>query len=148
MIWHKIAGFLTAGLVGIALAGNLNQTAVSTPLNSRNPAFSEDFSLKAVYSPIESLTGPIIRCESAGDPKAIGDNGKAFNQYQFHQRTFFDYGKKYKILPEDLEFAETLNIIQDGEIAERIAMAMIQNEKNRALAHWSCAGIENVKWQE
>lgn len=70
----------------------------------------------------------LIRCESNGNSKAIGDNGKAKGILQFHQGTFDKFGSLYN-LPHDN--------IWDSDQQITIAKRMIEDG---LIFHWrNCA---------
>lgn len=43
----------------------------------------------------------VSKCESSYNPKAIGDNGKAVNIFQYHKETFIGFSK---LMGEDLDY--------------------------------------------
>jgi hypothetical protein len=43
----------------------------------------------------------VAKCESSYDPKALGDNGKAANIFQYHKATFIGFSK---LMGEELDY--------------------------------------------
>lgn len=141
MIWLKQWLLIPLGLLGVALAAYPNNQVDYLPQYKAE--------IEAVGSPIQYYSGPIKRCESNGDPKAIGDNGRARTQWQFHAGTFLTYGKKYGILPADFELADVHNLFENpdpetAKMAETIATTMITQEGKDGLVHWTCWRIEKL----
>ncbi len=133
------------GMVMVISVFNLVYSQQSNPSTIRQPAETPITYLEArnhtKITPTESSTRSdnlkgdinliikgLIKCESGGNEKAIGDNGKAKGILQFHQGTFDKFGSFYN-LPHD-------NIWdKDQQIA--IAKRMIENG---LIFHWrNCA---------
>ena len=74
------------------------------------------------------LIDKLVKCESSGNPKAIGDNGRAKSILQFHEPTFKRYCIDRYGLPND---------IWDPEIQRECCDRMlVENFEN--VNHWSC----------
>lgn len=136
--WDKISIlisilFLVFLLNAIFSVPNVSGKAIDPQVYNSVPTVLEDSQIANwwAYAKISKLAF----CESNWNPKASGDSGKAYSVLQFHQRTFYSYGKQYKLLPQDLEYAETLNRIEEPETQVQIAKKMIE-EDIRNLNHW------------
>ena len=74
-----------------------------------------------------SLIEELIRCESGGNPEALGDDGRAHGILQFHAPTFQQYCvEKYGMIDD----------IWDENIQRECCDRMIIDG---GLRHWSCA---------
>lgn len=67
----------------------------------------------------------VMKCESSGNQKAIGDNGKAHGIFQFHKPTWDRFTK---------EMGETLDRESAHDQAKVAAYAFSKGYSN----HWSC----------
>lgn len=74
-------------------------------------------------------------CESGNKDEAINlvdkDKTSSFGRYQFKPQTLYGWAIKYGILT-DIEPAEIMNVIMDGELQERVLTEAIkENGKNK-----------------
>lgn len=74
---------------------------------------------------LNDLIERLILCESRGNEKAIGDNGKAFGILQFHQGTFDKFGSLYNLCHDNI-----WNPNQQREIAKKML-------ENGGWKHWT-----------
>ena len=87
---------------------------------------------------IDSVIDGLIKCESGGNPLAVGDSGKARGILQFWPGTFLTQMKKYKLLP-DAEDKEIMNFYTDSDMQRRLARKMLEDDMNN-LRHWTNCG--------
>lgn len=78
------------------------------------------------YDVDEDTALSVARCESEFKTTAVGDSGRAYGVYQFHEPTFREFAKKFG--NEGLEYKSTEDSIQ-------LAMWALANGKGN---HWTC----------
>jgi hypothetical protein len=79
---------------------------------------------------ISKILGKLSQCESGNrtDIRVLDSNGLySYGLYQFQLATFYGFGRKYGVLPEDIEPKESENLIYDGNIQTLIASKMIED---------------------
>lgn len=90
-----IKTILLAGVIAIMLPTVLQADEVSAPIERRLSPVEYVAKYATLYGVDESLLQDVMQCESKGDPKAVGDHGKAKNVFQFHESTFKAYSSQY-----------------------------------------------------
>lgn len=137
MIKNKIVGHLGAGLVSAILIINLNTPAFTmADIAKILPVWGEN-TTETAPTPSPSLSPRISRiladlrpCESGGRDWAVNevdlDNTASYGRYQFKPSTLQMWGLRYEILPKDIEPAEIMNVIMDGELQEKILIEAIK----------------------
>ena len=89
--------------------------------------------------PTAEMIELLVKCESGGNPGAIGDNGKARGVLQFHRGTLKSFAVKYGLRTELTE-ADYSNTSLQREVARK----MIEENKNN-LRHWLvCSRKQNL----
>jgi hypothetical protein len=129
-VWCLIAAIgVMAGVMNLILRENAN------PIVSENPSPG---SVLSVADPIISnILLKLSSCESGNrsNIKVLDSNGKySYGLYQFQLATFWGFGRKYDILPEDIEFQESENLIYDRDVQTEVATRMI--EEGLLSFHW------------
>ncbi|HWP49422.1 MAG TPA: transglycosylase SLT domain-containing protein [Candidatus Limnocylindrales bacterium] len=83
---------------------------------------------------IEKILSRLIRCESGGNPKAIGlDRNGATNRgiLQFKPKTLRKFAIKYGFLPKTIKLSEVRARIHDPDLQIKTAREMIKRNGHR-----------------
>lgn len=73
----------------------------------------------------------VARCESELKTTAVGDNGKAYGVYQFHQPTFEMFARMMR---------------EDGTIAKDVSLDYRDTEHNIRMASWAFSTERDWHW--
>lgn len=88
-------------------------------------------------APIIAHTLKVLsKCESNNNPNIVivDTNGKkSYGKYMFQLQTFYNFGKKYKLIPHDASLKDAENMILDPLLQEQIATKML---KDGLWYHW------------
>lgn len=115
--------FIVAALC-LSQAAPVYAQSPEVPLNQRTlPEIVTHFADQ--YHVSTNVMFSVMKCESGGNQKAIGDNGHAFGIYQFHRPTFDGFSK---------EFGESLDINSAYDQAKLASWAISQGYGY----HWTC----------
>ena len=78
----------------------------------------------------------LSKCESKNNPNIViidTNNLKSYGKYMFQLQTFYNFGKKYKLIPHDASLGDAENMILDPLLQEQIATKML---KDGLWYHW------------
>ena len=137
---------MIGAVVGAIFIINPNLAPVTTdgfgakqPLVSVSVIQEVSDSEKVEQARISRILADLRQCESGGNDEAINpedlDGTPSFSRYQFKPSTLYEWGMRYKILPIDLEKAEIMNIIMDGELQEKVLVEAIR-EYGKSSKFW------------
>lgn len=93
--------------------------------------------LKTTKPKLEDILPILSKCESNNNPNIVimdTNKRKSYGKYMFQLKTFYTFGKKYKLIPHDASLGDAENMILDPLLQEQIATKMLQ-EKN-GWRHW------------
>ncbi len=83
---------------------------------------------------IEKILSQLIKCESGGNPRAIGlDRNGAANRgvLQFKPRTLHKFAVRYGFLPKTVKLSEVMARIHDPDLQIKTAREMIKRNGHR-----------------